>query len=557
MKLFRGKNILFIAFLIISAILFKYFSYWGLGASILLLFSVVIIVLVSTFLSFVLYHGKEIVRNSKLVSRQIEKNKNWKNFIKSLKTKYPKLYHFIINRFKKNNVFGLYLTNGILISSIFFFLFLSIIQDYLFKDPLILADIRIIYLTQDIISEASNNFFALLTTIGDPLYITLFSCVFIFYFIAFKKFREAKYFSATILAGLIISYFSKIILQRPRPELLNLISRPNSYSLPSGHALLAVCFFGMLGYFLFKYFRKKYLKIISICLALSIIILIGLSRIYLGVHYLSDVLAGWYLGFSIISLTITFLEVKNKFYPTKKIEKIEYKNTKYGILIFFALLSISITFISYRKLTPVKPPIITQRTTINHFLKNDSLFSEDLFGNKMEPINFIIIGSQQKIEEIFKQAQWFKANPPTLSNAIKTTSAMAKNAQYPSAPVTPSFYANKPNDMGFEKATEKNSVRQRHHTRYWKTGYQINNQDLWVATASFDQKVEISPTLRLLTHQIDPDIDLEREYIINDLKSTTLISEYQKIKIVDKFKGKNAGGDPFFTDGYAYLIYLQ
>jgi undecaprenyl-diphosphatase len=103
----------------------------------------------------------------------------------------------------------------------------------------------------------------------------------------------------------ILNSIIKIIVQRPRPSGYNLIVESN-YSFPSGHSMVAMAFYGYIVYMIYKHEKpstKKYLKIVGL---LFVIFMIGLSRIYLGVHYASDVLAGFMLSISYLMLFIIF-----------------------------------------------------------------------------------------------------------------------------------------------------------------------------------------------------------------------------------------------------------
>ena len=96
----------------------------------------------------------------------------------------------------------------------------------------------------------------------------------------------------------------KFIIRRPRPDHLRLIAQ-NGYSFPSGHSMVSIALYGFLIYFINKKVNNKPLKIILTLLLTVIIISIGLSRIYVGVHYPSDVLAGYLFALAILVLTIT------------------------------------------------------------------------------------------------------------------------------------------------------------------------------------------------------------------------------------------------------------
>lgn len=105
----------------------------------------------------------------------------------------------------------------------------------------------------------------------------------------------------------------KFIFQRPRPIGFRLIEI-DGFSFPSGHAMGSTAFYGLLIYLSYKLIKNKTLKIISIVLNTLIIIGIGISRIYLGVHYCSDVVVG-------ISLTIIYLIIFIRIIERKKIIK--------------------------------------------------------------------------------------------------------------------------------------------------------------------------------------------------------------------------------------------
>ena len=109
----------------------------------------------------------------------------------------------------------------------------------------------------------------------------------------------------------------KHIICRPRPNHLRLIVE-NGYSFPSGHAMISICLYGLLIYLVNKKIKNKLLKIILTILLIILILGIGISRIYVGVHYPSDVLGGDLLSLSILIFNITIV---NKYYRGKKHEK--------------------------------------------------------------------------------------------------------------------------------------------------------------------------------------------------------------------------------------------
>ena len=128
-------------------------------------------------------------------------------------------------------------------------------------------------------------------------------------FITIKNKKIGLLIGINLVTITILNQIFKFILQRPRPT-ENRIINENGYSFPSGHSMISMAFYGFLIYLIYKYVKNKKLKYISITLISILIIFIGISRIYLGVHYTSDVLAGFL--FSISYLIIFILIANNK-----------------------------------------------------------------------------------------------------------------------------------------------------------------------------------------------------------------------------------------------------
>ena len=102
----------------------------------------------------------------------------------------------------------------------------------------------------------------------------------------------------------------KQILQRPRPTEYRIIEE-SGYSFPSGHAMNGIVFYGFLVYLLYKMIKNKPLKYSLMILINIVVFLVGLSRIYLGVHYTSDVIAGYLFGFAYLIISISLLRKFN------------------------------------------------------------------------------------------------------------------------------------------------------------------------------------------------------------------------------------------------------
>ena len=130
----------------------------------------------------------------------------------------------------------------------------------------------------------------------------------LFIFIKNKKIGVSIISNLAIIT--VLNQLLKRIVQRPRPTEFRIVEE-SGYSFPSGHSMVSMAFYGYLIYLIYKYVKNKYLKWISIILLSILICSIGISRIYLGVHYTSDVLGGFFIS---ISYLIIYISAVNKFF---------------------------------------------------------------------------------------------------------------------------------------------------------------------------------------------------------------------------------------------------
>lgn len=161
-------------------------------------------------------------------------------------------------------------------------------------------------------NDTTTKIFKIITNLGSGLAvvpITILLCL------GFKDKKYGKYMIINLFLIVFLNQITKFIIQRPRPIGHRIIEQAG-YSFPSGHSMVSMAFYGLLMYLIYKEAPKKQIKIISCIAIFTLILLIGISRIYLGVHYASDVLGGF--CFSIAYLTIFTMISKDKLLNTKK-----------------------------------------------------------------------------------------------------------------------------------------------------------------------------------------------------------------------------------------------
>ncbi len=114
-----------------------------------------------------------------------------------------------------------------------------------------------------------------------------------------KDKRLSVFYGVAFAKTCLANYILKIIVKRIRPEHLMIIEE-TGFSFPSGHAMMTCAFFFLLAHYVWKTIKNKPLKITLVSVFSLIVVAIGFSRIYLGVHYLSDILAGWLITLAIV-----------------------------------------------------------------------------------------------------------------------------------------------------------------------------------------------------------------------------------------------------------------
>ena len=119
-------------------------------------------------------------------------------------------------------------------------------------------------------------------------------------------------FAVISLASTGIYKLVKEIFQRPRPELAARLIEQGGYSFPSGHSVTSVIVYGLLIYLIRKRCKNQTVKNILTVLCAVLMIIIGPSRIYVGVHWPTDVLCGWLIGSAVLIISVTILERMNK-----------------------------------------------------------------------------------------------------------------------------------------------------------------------------------------------------------------------------------------------------
>ena len=178
-----------------------------------------------------------------------------------------------------------------------------------FNKDIVKCDIIGYSIIKSFINSSNTQVMKVITWFGSATCLILLTIIL---FIVLKNKITGFLIAINLVIVTILNQLLKFVLQRPRPDDYRLIDE-SGYSFPSGHSMISMAFYGYLIYLIYKSKFNKYVKIILITIFVFLILFIGISRIYLGVHYTSDVIAG-------ILLSISYLIVFIKLFKNDKEE---------------------------------------------------------------------------------------------------------------------------------------------------------------------------------------------------------------------------------------------
>jgi hypothetical protein len=167
--------------------------------------------------------------------------------------------------------------------------------------------------------------------------------------------------------------------------------------------------------------------------------------------------------------------------------------------------------------------------------------------------NLMFLGSREQLQDAFQKAGWTPAAKLSDQSKLETFRAMAEMRGYQEAPVSVLLLDGRAPDLVFEKINDTFAAR--HHLRIWQRPGTFNGKAIWVCAATHDTGISFSEENRTFIHTIDPQIDLERAKVVNDLLLTGLV---RALALVERNPlpqdMHNATGDALKTDGAMAVV---
>jgi LssY C-terminus len=182
----------------------------------------------------------------------------------------------------------------------------------------------------------------------------------------------------------------------------------------------------------------------------------------------------------------------------------------------------------------------------------------DKDGKPGDMVNFLILGSEDAMQKVFTTAGWVKVDADVRGTVLHGILESISKESYLTMPMSPLYLFGRSQDYGWAHAEPIKVVASRNHLRIWKAPFQVDAQTLWVGAATHDIGFERDERNNSVTHKIDPDIDLERDYVEKTLTSTGLVAEVTHVLPADALKeARTATGGSFHSDGRVLALKLS
>jgi len=178
-----------------------------------------------------------------------------------------------------------------------------------------------------------------------------------------------------------------------------------------------------------------------------------------------------------------------------------------------------------------------------------------------DPVNLAVKGDEEDIHEAMVSAGWVRADPITLRSSWRIVVSSLLRRSYPAAPVSNLLLFGRRQSFAYQKEVEGNPA-QRHHVRFWHCppGWVLpgGGRVDWLAAATYDRAVGLSVLTLQVTHKIDADIDIERDFVVDDVRWANDAAELEIWPdFFTSYHDKNGGGDRVVTDGALHVLDLN
>jgi len=245
--------------------------------------------------------------------RHVSDNRRFMAFRRS----HPRIWRFLVVRFARGEYLGLHLTVGFGVALAALWLFGGITEDVVHHDPLTQLDVMILHWFRAHATHTTDTIGSAISLVGSPGAMAVMAVTVGIALLVRRHWIELVGWLAAFVGGGLLNVAVKNAVQRSRPSgagaFLHALHGQYGYSFPSGHAMGSVFGYGMLAYLLVTFWLNRRVARVTVVVATTtLIVAIGVSRLYLGVHYFSDVVGGYAAGVVWLAACISGVEIARR-----------------------------------------------------------------------------------------------------------------------------------------------------------------------------------------------------------------------------------------------------
>ncbi|WP_417565549.1 VTT domain-containing protein [Marinobacter sp.] len=421
-----------------------------------------------------------------------------------LARRFPGTAGFLRRRLDRTHWRGLPLTLTGVIGLYILALFGGLAEDVVMGDAVVALDIRINNLLATLRTPVFNHIFYVITSFGFWPVIACGTAAAIFVLWYRRQAQLILPLTISVVSCELLTYLGKLAFHRLRPE--GGVLDPYGYSFPSGHASISVAFYGFCCFLGMQFAQRWSTRINLLLLGALIAFLTGFSRLYLGVHYLSDVLAGYLVGSLSLALGIsaTYLPAHAHRFGWRL-------NLSSGIRLTGAISAVSGALLTVLVLNVFQAPDLTKlsRSQVTAsstpaspqtILQQGGATASSITGIPRAPVNLVFLAQDlNRVQTCLTRAGWLEADPIRWSSVPRAYYNALRGSADPTAPLAPWFWDGNPQALGLVKPGNEGRVFDREFLRVWPSNVRTAaNKVLFVATVGQEERAD----WRLVPHPL-------------------------------------------------------
>lgn len=501
---------------------------------------------------FVVRHGPAVFGFFASVWRSVRNAIAENNDVKRLVAAHPAVFRFISNRLDRSHFGGLTLTLLVFSFGYVLILFGGIVEDLLVSDPIVRIDQNISSLITALRGPELLEAFTWITQLGNvwvvaPLAL-LSSAIFV---VLGQRYLIIPLFTA-LLGSTLFTSLSKLAFARPRPAAAVLLE--HSYSFPSGHATLAVGFYGFLTYILIRYAVRWKTRVRLFFLGLTLALLLGISRLIVDVHYLSDVWGGFLVGtlWLIIGISLTEWLVSIRKVSFHSAVSANQKTIAHALLItglLYTPVFVALYQPSYAP-APKVTPITVDSSIVALLQQSDLAYTHSLLGEPELPTGLAFISnSDNELIDTLEKSGWKTVKHISIKGLWQELHDPQSLGQQS---IAPTFWDGQINDYTFIYRKPDKTDQSVEMLKIWKTPYVYHGAMIYLGIVRPVEK----PFWNFWRHTT-ADIDESKSLLLRTLQRETDSLPHCRAELVPVTTGNFMFGDQFFTHGQLDIISLS